>query len=128
MSCKNTEETALVYGPSHLDETVALTKCIYNIIRCALIVTPPTFLYKGRETGLSPPVNILLTPVNISLTIPRWCFFCGSFLLVMLHVDVCYAVASVLCSLVVTCWEKADLLAVVCVVFCYFPKCVLVYI
>ena len=63
--------------------------------------------------GLSPPVNI-------SLTIPRQCFFCGSFLLVMLHVCVCCAVVSVPCSLVVTCWEKADLLAVSCVVFVTF--------
>ena len=46
----------------------------------------------------------------------------------MLHVDVCCAVASVPCSLVVTCWERADLLAVVCVVFCHFPNCDLVYI
>ena len=46
----------------------------------------------------------------------------------MLHVNVCCAVASVQCSLVVTCWERADLLAVVCVVFCHFLKCVLVYI
>ena len=35
---------------------------------------------------------------------------------------------SVHCSLVVTCWERADLLAVVFVVFCHFPKCVLVHI
>ena len=35
---------------------------------------------------------------------------------------------AVLCSLVVTCWERADLLAVVCVVFCHFHKCVLVHI
>ena len=46
----------------------------------------------------------------------------------MLHVDVCHAVASVPCNLVVTGWERADLLAIVCVVFCHFPKCVLVYI
>ena len=46
----------------------------------------------------------------------------------MLHVDMCCTVASVPCSLVVTCWERADLLAVVCVVFCHFPKSVLVYI
>ena len=39
------------------------------------------------------------------------------FLLVMFHVDVCYAVVSVPCSLVVTCCERADLLAVLCVVF-----------
>ena len=47
---------------------------------------------------------------------------------VMLHVGVCCAVVSVTCSLVVTCCESADLLAVVFVVFCHFPKCVLVYI
>ena len=46
----------------------------------------------------------------------------------MLPVGVCCAVASVPCSLVVTCWERADLLAAVYVVFCHFPKCVLVYI
>ena len=49
-------------------------------------------------------------------------------LLVMLHVGVCCAVVSVPCSLVVTCWGRADLLAVVFVVFCHFPKCVLVHI
>ena len=31
-------------------------------------------------------------------------------------------------SLVVTCWESADLLAVVFVVFCHLPKCFLVHI
>ena len=56
------------------------------------------------------------------------CFFCGLFLLVMLHVGVCYAVVSVPCSLVVTCWERADLLAGVFVVFCHFPECILVHI
>ena len=35
---------------------------------------------------------------------------------------------TVTCSLVVTCWERADLLAVVFVVFCHFPKYVLVHI
>ena len=29
---------------------------------------------------------------------------------------------------VVICLERADLLAVMCVVFCHFPKCVLVHI
>ena len=57
-----------------------------------------------------------------------WIWFCGSFLFVMLHIGVCCNVVSVLCSLVVICWERADLLAVVCVVFCHFPKCVLVHI
>ena len=59
---------------------------------------------------------------SILLTVPRRRFFCGSFLLVMLHVGVCRVVVSVPCSLVVTCWERADLLAVVFVVFDTFPS------
>ena len=50
------------------------------------------------------------------------------FLLGMLHVGVCCALVSVPCSLVVTCWERADLLAAVFVVFCHFPKYVLVHL
>ena len=37
---------------------------------------------------------------------------------------VCHALTSVHCCLVVTCWERADLLALVCDVylcFCHFP-------
>ena len=41
---------------------------------------------------------------------------------------VCFAVVSVPCSLVVTCRERADLWTVVFVVFCHFPKYVLVHI
>ena len=58
-----------------------------------------------RETSLSPPVNILLT-------VPRRHFFCGSFVLFMSCVF--HAFASVHCCLVVTCCERADLLALVC--------------
>ena len=68
------------------------------------------------------------TSKSILLTVPRRCFFGGSFLLGMLHVGVCCAVVSIPCSLVVTCWERAYLLAVAFVVFCHFPKCVLVHI
>ena len=46
----------------------------------------------------------------------------------MLNVCVCYAVVSVPCSLVATCWERADLLAVMFDEFCHFPKCVLFHI
>ena len=74
------------------------------------------------EIGLSPPVKVFL------LTVPRRFFFFESFLLVMLHVDVHCAVVSVPCSLVVTFWELADLLNAVFIVFCHFPKCVLVHI
>ena len=45
----------------------------------------------------------------------------------MHHIGVCCNVKSVFCSLVVTCWERADLLAVACVVFCHFLKCVMVH-
>ena len=52
--------------------------------------------------------------------------FCGSFLLFMFHVCLCYAVLSVPCSLVINYWESAGLLALLCVmvscVFCHFPK------
>ena len=41
----------------------------------------------------------------------------------MLHVDVCCAVASVPRSLVVTYWERADLLAVVCCVLSLSQMC-----
>ena len=46
----------------------------------------------------------------------------------MLGFGVCCALLFVPCSLEVTCWERADTLAVVCVVFRHFPKCVLVHI
>ena len=49
----------------------------------------------------------------------------------MFHVGVCSAVVSVPNSLVATCLETADLLIVMCVVFlvfCHFPKFVLVQI
>ena len=58
-----------------------------------------------------------LSSIFLLLTISRRCFFCGSFLLFMFHVYLCYAVLSVLCSLVITCWKRADLLALLCVVF-----------
>ena len=44
------------------------------------------------------------------------------FLLVMIHAGMSCAVMYVPISLVVTCWERADLLAALFVVFCHFPK------
>ena len=46
------------------------------------------------------------------LTVPRRYVYCGSFLLIM--PCVCHAFASVHYCLVVTCLERADLLALVC--------------
>ena len=58
----------------------------------------------------SPPVKYFL------LTIPRRYFFCGSFVFFVSCVS--HAFASVHCGLVVTCWERADLLALVGDVYC----------
>ena len=46
------------------------------------------------------------------LTVPRRYFFCGSFVLFMSCV--CHAFASVHCCLLVTCWERTELLALIC--------------
>ena len=47
------------------------------------------------------------------------CIWRTLFLLVMIHVIVCVEISCLFfCSLVVTCWEKADLLAAVCRVCC----------
>ena len=62
-------------------------------------------------------------PSSILLTVLRRCIFCGSFLLFIFHVFLCYAILSVPCSLVITCWEMGDLLALLCVVF----SCVLLH-
>ena len=52
----------------------------------------------------------------------RRCFICGSFLLFMIDVCLCYAVLSVPWSLVITCWETTGLLALVCLMFsCALP-------
>ena len=71
--------------------------------------------------------QLTLVPLNMYflLIVLGQCFFCGSFLLFMFHVCLCYLVLSVPCSLVVTSWERADLLAFLCVmcscVFVTFP-------
>ena len=47
-------------------------------------------------------------------------FFGQSFLLFTFHVCLYYAALFVQCSLVVTCWERTDLLALLCVTFSCF--------
>ena len=47
------------------------------------------------------------------LRVPRWYFFCGSFMFFCL-VCAMHLYVSVYMCLVVTCWERADLLALVC--------------
>ena len=58
-----------------------------------------------RETGLSPQVNICTDRSKAVLLL--W-------IIVLFMSYVCHAFASVHCCLVVTCWERADPLALVC--------------
>ena len=62
-----------------------------------------------------------LVPLKLSsdclLTVQRRCFLWGSYLIAAFHVCLCYAVLSVPRSFVVACWETADLLTLLCVVF-----------
>ena len=60
-------------------------------------------------------LNMFTPSSNFLLAVPRWCFFCGSFLLFVVRVCLCPTVLPVTCSLVVTCWERADLLALLLV-------------
>ena len=57
---------------------------------------------------------------NILLTVPRRYFFCGSFMFLFCPVFAMSLCASVYMCFVVTCWERADLLALVCGVCCEF--------
>ena len=63
------------------------------------------------ETGLSPPVIYFYWRFQgVTSFVDHLCYLCLVF---------CHAFASVHCCLVITCWERADLLALVCD-FCVF--------
>ena len=71
-----------------------------------------------RIKGEVGTVNMFKTSSDFSMTVPRRCFYCGPFLLFIFHVCLkCYHVLSVPCSLVFTCWERAGLLTLLCVMF-----------
>ena len=89
-------------------------------------------LYILGNNALIRKGNFMQTNINVSWStfelrvslapwnrFPRQYFFCGSFVLFMSCV--CHAFASVHCCLMVTCWEKADLLFVFHCVFVTFP-------
>ena len=64
-----------------------------------------------------------VTPVFILTDRPRRCFFWGSFLSFMFHICLCYAVLSVRCNIVITYWERADLLNLLFVLFACIYGC-----
>ena len=57
---------------------------------------------------------------NVLLTVPRRYFFCGSFMFLFCLVFAMSLCAFVYMCFVVTCWERADLLALVCGLCCEF--------
>ena len=61
-----------------------------------------------RDFLKNSPANLILLQINP---------FIDSFLFVMFHVCLCYAVFSVPCSLAFACWERTDLLPLLCIVF-----------
>ena len=66
------------------------------------------------------PLN-MFKPSSVLLIVPRRCFLCGFFLLFVFRVCLCYTVLFVPFSLVFTCLERADLLALLFVMFsCVF--------
>ena len=88
---------------------------IFHANQTCMCLDPHQNFKHEVETSLSPPVIFLLT-------IPRRYFFCGSFLFC---VCLCYIVLSVSFSLVVTCCENADFLALIYLMvflyICHFP-------
>ena len=69
--------------------------------------------FKAFKAGLSPPVKYFTDRSKAVLLL--WVFY------VFVLSCVCYVLcASVYMCFVVTCWERADLLALVCAVFCEF--------
>ena len=80
--------------------------CVFSRFALILMLGGATSMWERR---LDLIVYVFL------LTIPWRCFFCGYFLLLMFRV--CLAIlSSIYCSLVVTCLERADLLALLYVV------------
>ena len=75
--------------------------------------------------GAVKPVEALQQ--NILLTVPRRYFFCVSFMFLFCLVFAMSLCASVYMCFVVTCWERADLLALVGSVYCEFVTFPLVF-
>ena len=80
---------------------------------CVLIHIRPK-----NEVG-SLPFHMFKPSDHFLLNLLRQCFFCGFFLLhvFMFHVCLNYNVLSVPCSLMITCWTRQDLLALLCMMF-----------
>ena len=80
--------------------------CVFSRFALILVLESTTSMWERR---------LDLKAYVFLLTFPWRCFFCGFFLLHMFRV--CHAIlSSIYCSLVVTCLERTDLLALLYVV------------
>ena len=86
---------------------------LHSFISFGWIWSGPWDFDAFKKTGLSPPVKYFTDRSKAVLLL--WIFY------VFVLSCVCYVLcASVYMCFVVTCWERADLLALVCDVFCEF--------
>ena len=122
--------SCLWHGQAQRDLIVGFLLLRYSVV-LVFIISPFCYLdlhvhLLGDDASIfnaNPKYTCVLIQVGTGKHVPpvtvlRRCFFCGSFLC---HVCLCYAVFSVPCSLVITCWEMADFLAPLCVMFsCVF--------
>ena len=103
--------TIILFWECFVAHCVHACACIlFHQCACVLVHIRTRARLALWETSLIPPVKVFLLPQLkvFLLTVPRRCFFCGSFLLVMFRV--CRIFLPVYCSLVLTCWERADIL------------------
>ena len=98
---------------SQIENISVSTSCL------SLTCTCTSYINKYGKTKLSTKQNTILKPSSKML---RRYFFCGSFMFLFCLVfamSLCASIYMYMCF-VVTCWERADLLALVCGVFCEF--------
>ena len=85
----------------------ALSHTILDIVEPAAYIDID--VYKNKFSN-----NFREKKLSLTLTVPRRYFFCGSFMFLFSLVFAMSLCASVYMCFVVTCWERADLLALVC--------------
>ena len=106
---ENQDKVPTLYWLPKLHKNPYKARFIANSSSCTT-----TELSKLLTSCLTAVKNMLSSIVKILLTVPRWYFFCGSFLFLFCLVFAMSLCTSVYMCFVVTRWERADLLALVC--------------
>ena len=106
---ENQDKVPTLYWLPKLHKNPYKARFIANSSSCTT-----TELSKLLTSCLTAVKNMLSSIVKILLTVPVWYFFCGSFLFLFCLVFAMSLCTSVYMCFVVTNWERADLLALVC--------------